>query len=63
MYKRQLLEDEKKILECLNNETKHLDEICRELNLSTPLVSASLIKMEIRRLVRNLGGGNYIKAL
>lgn len=59
----QLSEDEKKILEYLKNETKHLDEICRELKLSTPLVSSSLIKMEIRGLVQSLGGGNYVKAI
>lgn len=54
-------EMEKKILETLAHENKHIDEICRELNIAAALVSASLIKMEIYGLVKNLGGGNYLK--
>ncbi len=56
-----LTEVEKKILENLENESKHIDEICRELKLSAAEVSAALIKMEIFCLVKNLGGGNYLK--
>jgi len=56
-----LTEVERKVLECLVNEEKHIDEICRELGLSASEVSASLVKMEITGLVKNLGGGNYIK--
>lgn len=53
---------EKQVLELLSSETRHLDEICRELQVSTAEVSASLIKMEIAGLVKNLGSGNYLKA-
>lgn len=56
-----LAENEKKILEILTNENKHIDEICRELNLAASIVSSGLVKMEILGLVKNLGGGNYIK--
>ncbi len=45
----------------ITNESKHVDEICRSLSLSAAHVSASLIKMEIRGLIKNLGGGNYTK--
>lgn len=55
-----LLGNEQKIFDYLS-ESKHIDEICRELNLSVAMVSASLIKMEIKRLVKNLGGGFYSK--
>lgn len=56
-----LTESERKILESLVNETKHIDEVCRELGFSASEVSATLVKMEITGLVKNLGGGNYIK--
>lgn len=59
----QLSNEEQSILKALENEVKHLDEICRQLSLATPLVSASLIKMEIKGLVKNLGGGLYTKNL
>lgn len=55
----QLSEEEKKILNCLQNESKHIDDICRELGLSAAIVSGSLLKMEISGLVRSLGGGQY----
>ena len=54
-----LTEEEKKILEVLENESKHIDDICRELSLSAAIVSGSLLKMEISGLVRSLGGGQY----
>lgn len=52
-------ESDRKILEVLQNETKHIDEIARDLKRSIADVSASLLKMEILKLVKNLGGGNY----
>lgn len=52
-------DSEKKILECLENESKHVDEICRLLNLSVSEVSAFLLKMEIAGFVQNLGSGTY----
>lgn len=52
---------EEEILECLNGESKHIDEVCRELQNSSANISASLIKMEIWGLVKNMGGGTYIK--
>lgn len=58
-----LSEIEKLILEKLENETKHIDLICRELGKTISEVSSSLVKMEIIGLVKNLGGGNYVKTL
>lgn len=55
----QLEDSEKEIIGLLNNETKHLDEICRSLNRKTSEISANLVKMEIKGLVKNLGGGIY----
>lgn len=53
---------EEEILSSLENEQKHIDEICRQLKKSSSEVSASLIKMEIQGLVKNLGSGIYLKA-
>lgn len=58
-----LTDGETEVLNCLENESKHVDFICRELKKSTAEISALLIKMEILGLVKNLGGGNFIKAL
>ena len=55
----ELSESEKVILQCLENESKQIDDICRELNLSAAQISGDLLKMEIAGLVRNLGGGTY----
>jgi DNA processing protein len=55
----ELSTDEKKILESLINESKHIDEICRELGFSAAIVSGILLKLEILGAVRSLGGGQY----
>lgn len=57
-----LSEQEKQILEILENEGKHIDEICRSLNLSAGAVSGNLLKMEIAGIVRSLGNGTYCKS-
>ena len=57
----ELADDEKKILEVLENESLHIDEIGRILNMTAAKVSALLLKMEIKDVVQNLGGGTYCK--
>lgn len=56
-----LAEIDLKILDSLMAENKHVDELCRQLQLQASTVAASLIKMEIYGLVKNLGGGIYVK--
>lgn len=56
-----LSEEEKKILLCLENENRHIDEIGRELNFPAPKISALLLKMEISGLVQSIGAGIYCK--
>lgn len=56
-----LSDEEKKVLEVLENEALHLDEIGRALNYPSPKISALLLKMEILGLVQSLGSGNYCK--
>lgn len=56
-----LTETEKRVCDFLTNDNHHVDEICRELNLPTAQVSASLVKLEIQGIIKNLGGGVYVK--
>lgn len=55
----ELSQSEKLILGILEQEEQHLDEISRSLNIPVGEVSASLLKMEIKGLVQNLGSGRY----
>lgn len=56
-----LSEEEKKVLAVLENETRHIDEIGRQLQFSSAKVSAVLLKMEISGLVQSMGAGIYCK--
>lgn len=53
--------DEKEILELIKDESRHVDEIARELKKKIADVSSILLKLEIMGAVKNLGAGNYIK--
>lgn len=53
--------DESQLLEILANEPLHLDELARISSLDTPNVSARLTIMELKGLVKNIGGGVYRK--
>ncbi|MDO8618864.1 MAG: DNA-processing protein DprA [Candidatus Daviesbacteria bacterium] len=57
-----MTDEEKAILELLENEQLHIDNICRSLNLSAAQVSGTLLKMEIIGLIKNLGAGVYAAA-
>ena len=50
---------EKQILEVLETEEMHMDEIARTSGISVNQVSAKLTMMELKGLVRNMGGGIY----
>ncbi len=56
-----LSEEEKKILEYLENEGKHIDEICRALNIPAAKVSGTLLKLEITGIIKSLGNGVYCR--
>ena len=53
-------DQEKLILEKLNGEPLHIDKITQATGLSHSLVSSTLALMEMKGLVKNLGGMNYI---
>lgn len=57
----QLSDLERLVLELLSLESKHLDELSRELKITSAQISAILIKLEISGLVKNLGSGVYTK--
>lgn len=52
---------EQSILDLLSSESKHLDELSRELGLPVSQVSASILSLEIAGLVSNIGGSVYAK--
>lgn len=51
--------DEEEIISALKNEPLHLDEIARICRLPVSLVSSKLVVMEIKGMVKNLGGNIY----
>lgn len=48
------------ILGCLSREPKHVDLIIKESGLPGPTASGALTLMEMKGLIRNLGGMNYV---
>ncbi len=56
------LPEEGKILELLETEPLHLDELVRISGLTPAIISARLTIMEMKGMVRNLGQGVYRKA-
>ena len=55
-------EDEKKVLKCLELESRHIDEIVRESGVAISDLNAILTTMEMKGMVRGMGGGNYMRA-
>jgi len=51
---------ETKILQCLSTEPLHIDSIIKQTNLDSATVNSTLILMEIKSQIRNMGGMNYI---
>ena len=52
-----------KLIELLENETLHLDELARITGIQTSEISARLTIMEMKGQVRSLGGGEYKRSL
>jgi DNA processing protein len=51
--------DEEKIVKVLENEELHVDEIARLSKINANEVSAKLTMMELKGIIKNLGGGVY----
>jgi DNA processing protein len=52
--------EEELLLRYLSTEPRHIDEIIENSKLNTSTANAALIMMEMKGLVRHLGGGNYV---
>jgi DNA processing protein len=52
--------DEQKILKKLSHEPMHADELVRATQLDTKIINSTLTILEIKKAVKNVGGGNYI---
>jgi DNA processing protein len=52
--------EEKALLHLVEAEPRHIDEIARESTLPQPVVSATLAMLELKGLVRHVGGMQYI---
>lgn len=53
-------ETEARLLNVLSSEPKHVDEIRNQADLPIEKVSATLALMELKGMVRQLGGMNYV---
>ena len=53
-------EEEKILLEFLSSQPQHIDEIIQKSKLNTSIANAALTTMELKGVVRHLGGGNYV---
>jgi len=53
-------EEEKTLLQFLSAQPQHIDEIIQKSKLNTRITNATLTMMEMKGMVRHLGGGNYV---
>ena len=54
-------DDESKVLFHLSQEPTHIDEVIRGSGMTISVVSSLLAMMELRGLVRQVGGMNYVR--
>ena len=54
--------EEEKILSCLTREPEHINELVRKTELSTSIINSALAIMEMKGVVKNLGGMQYVLA-
>jgi DNA processing protein len=52
--------EETALLRLVEVEPRHIDEIARESTLTQPVVSATLAMLELKGLVRHVGGMQYV---
>ena len=54
-----LASDERRLLELLTHEPRHIDDIADAANLSIAEIATTLLMLELQGLVRNLGAQQY----
>lgn len=52
---------EKRVYEALGDEERHIDELAQSAGLPLPEVSATLVRLEMKRLVKQLPGKHFVK--
>ncbi|MEF9427212.1 MAG: DNA-protecting protein DprA [Candidatus Mariimomonas ferrooxydans] len=55
-----MTDEEKTLYSCLSNEPKHIDTIVREINMPTGSVLSLLLNLELKEVVRQTDGKNFI---
>jgi DNA processing protein len=56
------VETDKRLLDCLTGEPRHVDELGAQLSLPIAQISSALALMELKGMVRQVGGMNYVAA-
>lgn len=54
-------DEERSLLSTLSREPRHVDEVVRQSGLAAKVVSSTLALLELKGLVRNLGGMHYVR--
>ena len=54
--------EERTLLALLSHDPRHVDEIIRDSGLPTTIVSSTLMVMELKGMIRQLGGMQYVLA-
>ena len=57
-----LNEQERHVLNLMDGEPKHIDEVLRTTNLESSRVLATLTVLEMKRMIRRLPGGYFVRA-
>jgi DNA processing protein len=55
-------EEERILLALLSHDARHIDELIRESALPTDKVSSTLMTMQIKGMVKQVGGMQYVLA-
>jgi DNA processing protein len=53
--------DEKKVFNLLSMAPTHIDEVCEQLNLTASRTASALMTLELKGLVQQLSGKNFIR--
>lgn len=55
-------DEEKALLALISHEPRHIDDLIRESNLPTMIVSSTLTMLELKGIIRTVGGMQYVLA-
>ena len=56
-----LSEEEKVVMQVLSPQPTHIDIICKQTKLGTSTISGILVILELKDVIKNIGGQNYIR--